>query len=97
MINKSAVLIQREGKTIKSFPMWTKPDKNRAKVKIVFKDGKKKRVIVCIFKGSKSKPAICMCAEAVIKNWPSFDPQEHDIVISAGHIHSLGNKKAANP
>lgn len=92
--NKGAILVvNRKGETIKFFKTWHwSPDQARIEIKYKNKDGEKKK-IVKEYIGWGSSVALVKCVEAVIKYWPKYDPEKHDMVMTAGHFHDVKKKK----
>ena len=87
---KNAILVKRAGETVKFFRYWGDDKKGTCRVLIKFKDKKgAKQELTFKFKGTSNKSASIMCMEAVIKYWPRFNPQEHDLIFSSGHKHAI--------
>lgn len=94
MENKQAILVQKDGKTVKWFKVWTKSNPDKARVLITGKDNTgKKYSVEKKFVGVQSKVAMIMACEAVVKYWTKFDPQKHDMACSSGHTDHVGKKK----
>lgn len=99
--SKGAILVQnRKGETIKWFKTWRADRKDKddiVKIEIRFKDKDgEKKTIVKEYEGWGGTIALCKCVEAVAKYWPKYDPSKHNMVISAGHGHSVEKKKKPN-
>jgi hypothetical protein len=90
MVYENAILVREKGEVVKWFKVWFDEDTSRARVRIVFKDDAgEKQVIEKEYKQTKQKVAVIACTEAVIKYWPKFDPQRHELIHSSGHKHEV--------
>ena len=101
--NKHAILVyNKKGGLIKWFKVWYDSEKSPiAKIEITFKKNGEKRKLVKEYTGyehiingkTHHKVALICCVEAVIKYWPKYNPQKHEMAISAGHAHIIVKKK----
>lgn len=90
-MNKQAILIQKNGKTIKWFKVWS--DIKKARVLITGKSSTgQKYTVDKEYRGIEGKPAMVMVCEAVIKYWKKYDPQKHELVCSSGHTNHVDKK-----
>jgi len=87
-MNKSAILVQKDGRTVKWFKVWN--EENEGTIKIVFKNKDKEKIAIeKFYKQTKEKPVMLLCCEAVIKYWTKYNPQCHNLVCSSGHFHEV--------
>jgi len=87
-VDKQAILIQKDGKCIKWFKVWS--DNGSAKIEITGKkkNGEKYKVVKRYI-STPPRVAMIICCEAVMKYWKNFDPQKHEMVISTGHFSHI--------
>ena len=94
METKGAILIvDKKGKRVKWFKTWRKekaPDRARIEIKYLSKSGEKK-VLMKKYRGWGGTVALGRCTEAIVKYWPKYDIQNHNMIMTAGHNH--GKKK----
>lgn len=90
-VNKGAILILKKGKIVKFFKTWSKGEE--AKVAISWKRKGETKKIVKAYKQTKERVALVICCEAVMKYWPGFDPQLHEMAMTGGHNHDIEVKK----
>lgn len=94
MEHQGAILIQKNKETIKWFKYWNNVDTKKGRIEITWKDEDGERhSLVKEYKATQTKITVSMMVEAVIKYWPKFNPQVHDIVTSSGHNHSVTKVK----
>jgi len=76
------LVITKKGKAIKKIRILM--GDGRAEIKIPAKRNGTKVMIKKNYKATKSKIVAFMCVEAVIKYWPKWDPQIHDMYWTQG-------------
>lgn len=92
--SKSAILVTKNGRTIKLFKCWLYDGTSHGKIEIPFKDKNGDKIkVIKEYKATKDKVCMVMFIEAVIKYWPKYDPEKHDMFTSYGHNHEIEKKK----